>query len=67
MLTKTQVIIICLSPFLIFYLFASFVGKQFNPFQWEEVGRLTYIAISTAFAGLCAMFISMECKIKKHD
>jgi hypothetical protein len=39
MLTKTQAIVICLSPFLIFYLFVE----------------------------LCAMFISIECKIKKHD
>ena len=63
-LTKTQAILICLSPFLIFYLFGSFIGKQFNPFEWKEVGRFTYIILSTAFAGLCIAFVSIECKIK---
>lgn len=63
-LTKTQAILICLSPFLIFYLFGSFIGKQFNPFEWKEVGRFIYITLSTAFAGLCIAFVSIECKIK---
>lgn len=63
-LTKTQAILICLSPFLIFYLFGSFIGKQFNPFQWDEFGRLAYILFSVAFTGLCIAFVSTECKIK---
>ena len=63
-LTKTQAILICLSPFLIFYLFGSFIGKQFNPFEWEEFGRFVYIVLSTAFTGLCIAFVSTECKIK---
>lgn len=63
-LTKTQAILICLSPFLIIYLFGSFIGKQFNPFQWDEFGRLAYILFSVAFTVICTIYILSECKIK---